>query len=381
MKCISHRFGLFFIAGICWVEILCTAIPVYASVDDLDFTGEFTGWAGITDRETRLEHHVGTRYIPRLVFRQALSHDNFWDVEASLDAHLFRTEDEPEPAEVDLYRATLRYATPQTETRIGLQQISFGSAQILRPLRWFDQMRPTDPLNFTEGVYAVRFRYDNLNNAGIWLWALCCNEDPKGYELQPTAEDQPEFGGRFQLPVPMGEIAVSLHTRPVEGYGSAGTDFTENRIGLDGKWDIGIGLWFESTCMQQKPGDKNQTFMNMATAGVDYTFGFGNGLYFSAEHMSIVRAEDFTDPDEDVQVSAHLFSYPVSLMDNLTFIGYYVWERNAYLPHFSWQRTYDTFMVNTSLFHVPNVDMIAMDLLPGETLAGTGVQLMLTINH
>jgi hypothetical protein len=367
--------------GICWIEIICIMTPAIASADAFEFRGEFTGWAGLTDPDTHLENNYGVRYIPQLIFHQALSDDSFWDVEASLNAHLSRTEDESNPAEVDLYRAIVRYATPRTETRIGLQQISFGSAQILRPLRWFDRLHPTDPLNFTEGVNAVRFRYDALNNAGVWLWGLCCNEDTKGYEHQPTAEGLPELGGRFQHPVPLGEVAVSLHTRSVEGYGSDEADFTENRIGIDGKWDVGIGLWIESACIQQKPSDKNQTSMNMTTAGADYTFGFGNGLYFSVEHMSIVLAEDLLAPDEDVQVSAHLFSYPVSLMDNLTFIGYYVWEQNAYLPHLNWGRTFDTTMVNISLFHVPDVDMISTELLPGETIAGTGLQFMLTINH
>jgi hypothetical protein len=121
--------------------------------------------------------------------------------------------------------------------------------------------------------------------------------------------------------------------------------------------------------------------MSMVTTGADYTFGFGNGLYFSAEHMSVVWAQDFLASDEDVQISAHLLRYPISLMDNLTFIGYYVWEQNAYLPHLNWGRTYDTTMININLFHVPDVDMESKDLFRAATSEGTGIEFMITFNH
>ena len=52
------------------------------------------------------------------------------------------------------YRLWTRYSSDQFELRLGLQKINFGSASMLRPLMWFDQMDPRDPLHLTDGVWA-----------------------------------------------------------------------------------------------------------------------------------------------------------------------------------------------------------------------------------
>ena len=71
----------------------------------------------------------------------------------------------------------------------GLQKINFGSAVLLRPLMWFDSLDPRDPLQLTDGVYAVLLRYYFPNNANLWAWALYGNDSPKGWESAATAED------------------------------------------------------------------------------------------------------------------------------------------------------------------------------------------------
>ncbi len=57
------------------------------------------------------------------------------------------------------------------------------------------------------------------------------------------------------------------------------TDFSEQLIGLDGKWDIGPGIWFEDVV---KLNDKDNQLLNRwetyYTVGIDYTFAIGNGL-------------------------------------------------------------------------------------------------------
>jgi hypothetical protein len=60
------------------------------------------------------------------------------------------------------YRLWARYSTSQLEIRAGLQKINFGSANILRPLMWFDQMDPRDPLQLTDGVWGILGRYYTL---------------------------------------------------------------------------------------------------------------------------------------------------------------------------------------------------------------------------
>ena len=181
------------------------------------------------------------------------------------------------------YRTILRYSTTQSEVQLGLQKIDFGPAQLLRSLMWFDRVDPRDPLKLTDGVYALRYKYSFLNNSLIWLWCLYGNTDTKGYELLPTEKNVPEFGGRAQIPILAGEIAATLHTRKVDAMLYS---YRENRYALDGRWDIGIGIWFESAWQQNISIMPIYKWNRMTTIGADYTIPVGNGIYILAEHMN-----------------------------------------------------------------------------------------------
>ena len=69
-----------------------------------------------------------------------------------------------------LYRGWGRFKTSRFEGRVGLQKINFGSALLLRPLRWFDSVDPRDPLQITEGVYALLVREYLPRNFTVWVW-------------------------------------------------------------------------------------------------------------------------------------------------------------------------------------------------------------------
>ncbi|MCP4665461.1 MAG: hypothetical protein GY849_03765, partial [Deltaproteobacteria bacterium] len=233
---------------ICVAVATCLFFWGNAHALEWELSGQLSGWTGGSyNGDESWENNSGLRYIPQLSVKQPLNEDSFIDAEISCNAFAATDEtDEGEKYDLDLYRAKLRYATAQTETRIGLQKINFGPAQLLRPLMWFDRLNPTDPLKLTEGVYALRFRYDALNNAGFWLWVLYGNKDPKGYEALPTVSGKPEFGGRLQYPILGGELAGTCHFRRVDGDALFIRDYWEERLALDGQWDIGIGLWFEA---------------------------------------------------------------------------------------------------------------------------------------
>ena len=53
-----------------------------------------------------------------------------------------------------------------------LPEISFGSASLSRPLMWFDRVDPLDPLQLTEGVWAVLGRAHLPGNITAWGWVL-----------------------------------------------------------------------------------------------------------------------------------------------------------------------------------------------------------------
>ncbi len=84
------------------------------------------------------------------------------------------------------------------------------------------------------------------------LWSLYGNEDPRGWDFAGTAQGIPEFGGRFQSPIPAGEVAISYHhrvsdTREVNGGLPEYPKVRENRIGFDARFDLVVGTWLEAS--------------------------------------------------------------------------------------------------------------------------------------
>ncbi|MGE5400550.1 MAG: hypothetical protein ACM3S2_09110, partial [Ignavibacteriales bacterium] len=277
-----------------------------------------------------------------------------------------------------LYRAIIRYTTPQSEIQAGLQKINFGPAQLLRALMWFDKVDPRDPLKLTDGVYALRYKYSFMDNSNIWLWGLYGNKDPKGFEQFQSSKNMPEFGGRLQMPVPAGELAATIHTRQAD----AGTfNYRENRFALDGRWDIGIGLWFESVLQNTITDMLPYKWNKVVTLGGDYTFPLGNGIYFLAEHMLSDASDKILTSNTSSQISALMLTYPLGVLDNLAVQQYYNWQDKSLYQYYQWQRTYDNFIINLGLFHYPENGQGMFSSSKNIPAAGYGLQLILVYNY
>ena len=236
------------------------------------------------------------------------------------------------PFTADLYRAWVRWSTPQLELRFGQQELNFGPARILRSLRWFDARDPLDPLSLIQGVNAVAVRYYWLNNTNIWGWGIY---DATGSQLGVDPfRSQPgvwQSGGRFQQPLGSGNLALTIHERQINHF-----EDIEWRWALDGQWDLGVGVWFEAVRVQLSAEPISYT-MDLATLGCDYTFGWGNGLYAMAEYQYVSSSAT----ESKVKTAAVQLNYLLNLMDQLFVLSLY----NNYL-HFSanylgWQRQYD----------------------------------------
>ena len=123
--------------------------------------GLIAGWA-MGNLQGALNPQLGIRSIPEFTLEQSVSSSVLFDVEFSLNAFgtaQFRSgEDTRTDGKIDPYRLWFRFSTSQFEARIGLQKINFGSASLLRPLMWFDSSEPRDPLQLTDGVYALLLR-------------------------------------------------------------------------------------------------------------------------------------------------------------------------------------------------------------------------------
>jgi len=363
--------------------ILICAAPL-ASGPAASIEYDLRGQASAYHLESRSDggraHGSGIRYIPIFELAQRLPGTTFIDLDAAVDAWAATGSSMEDDWDIELYRLELRFATARSETRLGLQKINFGPGRLLRPLRWFDRLDPRDPLQITEGVYAMRFICTAPDNANLWLWGLYGNDDPKGYEFMETSDDRPELGGRLQIPMGPGELGLTVHNRKVDPGLPGAPSFGESRFAVDGRWDVLVGAWFEAVLQQQTAVRMSTAWTKTVMMGTDYTFGVGSGLHVLIEHMwsRVTTKEPMLDPGIDTDVSAFMLGYPVGYLDYIQAIGYYDWENEEYCQFASWQRTWDNLAVNLSLFHNP--ELTATGLATAMT-AGTGGQIILMYNH
>ena len=254
------------------------------------FTGQISSWNSLENTGTgKRVYEFGTRFIPELAHDLYGNADLRLDLQISANAFWFYSHTGHE-TNAKFYRCWFRFATHKFESRIGLQKINFGPARLLRSLMWFDQLDPRDPLKLTDGVYGLRLRYDFENLSSIWLWGLWGENATKGLELVSTRKGTPECGGRLQIPLGRGEVAVTGHYRITNPNVTAGNQFPdshvpETRIAMDGIWDVGVGLWFESALMYADYRGDLLDWQSFFTLGSDYTFPLANGIYVLAEHM------------------------------------------------------------------------------------------------
>ncbi len=371
-----------------YIILLLLTASAYAQQDTVPkfkFSGQVSTY-GNYNFSNDLDVLLGGNFIPEISYSVPFKNKTLLDFDFSANAYgslNFRPFDTLlDNGDVQAYRGWVRYSGEQFEIRAGLQKINFGSSSILRPLRWFDQVDPRDPLGLTPGVWGLLGRYYFLNNANVWLWGLYGNEDTKGWEAISTYEQIPEFGGRFQHPVSQGELAVTYHHRTSDSRNLdidslAIAKNPENRFGLDGKWDVGVGLWFEATqtIKQKKVGPfTNQTMLNV---GVDYTFGIGSGLNVVGEHLIVATYEAKPDFSDAQQISAFTASYPIGMFDNLSTVIYYDWYNNGLSTFLNYQRDLRLFTLYIMVYLNPEDerDIQQNDLV--NNYNGKGVQVML----
>ena len=356
---------------------------VRAGNDTLLFSGQLSAW-GLYNQGNTLPVYLGVRYIPTLNYTFNLKNQQKIDFETSLnlDGNMgFRPFDRNlEEGSFTPYRFWARYSTKQLELRLGLQKINFGSATLLRPLMWFDQIDPRDPLQLTDGVWGLLGRYYFMNNANLWLWCLYGNDKQRPWQIDATDKKSPEYGGRFQTPVPKGEVALSFHHRRTDVL-SLNTNKSENRIGLDGKWDLGVGLWFEGTWVNKKReigSVNNQEILNL---GMDNTFSIGNGLNVVYEQLFLAYDDKAFAFSRPISFSGLSLSYPLSMIDNLSTISYYDWTNKVSYNFLTLKRQYNKISFYIMAFWNPVHYQLPQQGNSVNYYSGKGIQFMLVFNH
>lgn len=355
----------------------------------LQFKGQASAWINYNPN-INPDLWAGARYIPQLNYKFGEDSNNLFDFE--LSANLNGTigtipfDNLYHDGSIKPYRIWARYSTDQIEIRAGLQKINFGSSTTIRPLMWFDKIDPRDPLQLTDGVWGILGRYYFLNNANIWLWALYGNKDPKTWEIGNTSQSQPEFGGRIQLPVPLGEIALTYHHRLSDTEDlDYMTNFhglvPENRLGFDGKWDIGVGLWFEASAISKSKNIGPFTNQLMISAGTDYTFKIGNGINVIFESLIFTYNEKIATIKDPFVFSTLNVSYPLGLSDNLSAMIYYDWNNKGLYNIITWAHEFKNLSFYCLGYSNPKNYNIPLTSDKINLFAGTGIQLMLVFNH
>lgn len=353
---------------------------------DFGFSGQLSGWTNITP-DINTKGWIGSRYIPQINYGYHMKDNQLIDFEGSANLYgelgIVSLNNISADAKIKPYRLWTRFSNTQNEFRIGLQKINFGSAQMFRPLMWFDKMDPRDPLQMTDGVWAMLYRHYFTNNANIWLWTLGGNKDIKGWELLKTSgKFQPEIGGRFQIPLTNGESAFSYHYRmaDISTQMMPISQVEEHKFGLDVRADITVGLWFESAWTYHNKDIGLLTNQNMITVGSDYTFPVGNGIGITAEHMIYGMSKKAFNFDKNTNFTGLALNYPVTLFDNINTMIFYDWDNNHVYSFINWQKQFN----NISFYLMGYWNPTSYNI-PGQSnfsrFAGKGIQIMVVWNH
>ena len=362
---------------------------VKSDADTFNLGGQLSAWLNYNYRNP-LPVNAGGRYLPAVNYGIKLSGQQFLDFEASANIYGsigFHPLDKSfTEGAVKPYRFWARYSSDQFELRLGLQKINFGSASLLRPLMWFDQIDPRDPLQLTDGVWGLLARYYFLNNTNIWLWGLYGNHGVRGWESIPLNKKLPEFGGRIQLVIPGGEAAVTYHHRTADSRAMGMTvpecdQIPENKFGIDAKWDLLTGIWIEGSLTNRRRDLGIMTNQLVINAGIDYTIGIGTGLYIAYEHLLITNDIKPFGFDNRMTFSVLSANYPVGLFDKFGAIFFYNWTSESLYSFVSWQRQFDNIMLYFIGFLNPEQYELPSTSGSSNMFAGKGLQIMIVFNH
>lgn len=377
------------------IVCLSLLIPTGVQAQELDFSGQVIGWTTANPSD-QFAVQGGLRYIPELKLYLPVG-DLYIEAEGSLNIWGAGTYRSPRvqsvsdtiygDGELGPYRIWVKLAGDQFELRAGLQKINFGSARMLRPLMWFDRIDPRDPLQLTDGVWGLLGRYYFLNNTNIWLWGLYGNDERKGLEQYPTKEKGFEYGGRVQVPVGIGEAAVSYHHRAADPDAvlpdsmQLGRTYPENRIAFDTKVDLGVGLWLEGSLTQHNFDFTPMDYTTLLNVGADYTFNLGNGLNIMSEGFFLMAGEQPFSTTQSTAFGGVTLSYPLNIIHNLSGIIFYDFTNNDMYRFINWSMTFDRWVFYTMAFWNPKNYQLYNFQQEATLFSGAGFQLMAVFNY
>ncbi len=364
-------------------SVIVFLILLAANVQGAPFLGELS-LSAAANGAAKSDIAMITRYLPALEYQSTLAESWDYDVEVRWQLQWGGQVDTLDNSGIitDPYRVALNLQSANSEYVIGLQKINFGPARLLRPLMWFDSINPTDPLALTSGVTGIsaKFHYDFGWSSQAWLFLP---GDPIGWEGFPDQDGTFETGGRISMPNNMGQLGISTHWRIADASSISpdDPDLYEGRIGVDGFWDVGIGLWVESVYKNQQLSDSPFMQQLQTTIGGDYTFWVGNGVLLITEHMLINIWDSPVIDDTNRLISTVMTSYSPTMFDQLSLMLFMDWETNTPLAYMSWGQTYDSFRFTLGAFYTDVDDPQDSNTGLSSNFSGKGIQLIVAYNH
>jgi len=315
------------------------------------------------------------RYMPQLRLDRQLTSETRLGADIALDLNSQFQGDSLVQNNGDWYRLTLRYDSPNSQFRLGLQKINFGPARMLRVLQWFDQLDPRDPLALSPGVWAALGRYYFDNGANLRFWLMADAPDVQRSYWEDPDRWPWDAGARLEYPFLAGTLGMTFHSLDL----SQVSGVTENRLAWDIRLDAIVGLWSEAMISRTNEPTHEWDVIS-AMAGVDYTFGIGNGLYLALEGATTRSGRWGEEMPWQARTLALSANYTLGLSDGVTAYLYRVDRpilEAQLIPMIGWQHTSGNWLTYIALYDMPESALGGALSLP----AGRGVQLNIAYNH
>ena len=142
-----------------------------------------------------------------------------------------------------------------------------------------------------------------------------------------------------------------------------------------------VGLWFEAT-QTIKNEDlgilTNQTLLNV---GTDYTFGIGNGLNISTEHLIASFDQDAFEFSNSVNTTVLQANYPLGLFDAITAMYYYNWSSQNNTVFINYEHQFSKLTGYVMAYYNTDIPQTIQENNLTNNFTGPGIRLMLVYNH
>jgi hypothetical protein len=114
---------------------------------------------------------------------------------------------------------------------------------------------------------------------------------------------------------------------------------------------------------------------------MDYTFGIGNGITLSSEHLFSSTLNRRLTESINLNTSALSINYPLSFYSSLNGFVYNQWENNQQTRVINYQYEFRYFSSYVILYYNPEENQGIQQNEIFTNLTGPGIQLLLVYNH